>query len=224
MKFNKVFCLFEQSGTFRDAFKRLGYPAFDYDIDNAFNTTDFQLNLFDEIQAAYLGNMSIFDFIKPGDLIISFFPCVRFTDKALLLFNCDGYSLRAWSDSQKVDYAYKLHCELHNYYSYLCKLFMVCYERNLRLIVENPYSTQHYLIKYFPIKPDLIILNRRLYGDYFVKPTQFFTVNCSLNKNYISLPFNDNEYKQVEVERGINRSLISPEFATDFIKRFILDD
>lgn len=30
----KVHCLFEQSGTFKNEFKKLGYEAFDYDILN----------------------------------------------------------------------------------------------------------------------------------------------------------------------------------------------
>lgn len=28
----KVYCLFEQSGTFKNEFKKLGYDALDYDI------------------------------------------------------------------------------------------------------------------------------------------------------------------------------------------------
>ena len=30
--YNKIHCLFEQSGTFKNEFKKLGYEAFDYDI------------------------------------------------------------------------------------------------------------------------------------------------------------------------------------------------
>lgn len=37
----KVHCFFEQSGTFKNEFKKLGYQAFDYDIQNNFNETDF---------------------------------------------------------------------------------------------------------------------------------------------------------------------------------------
>ena len=31
-----VHCLFEQSGTFKNEFKKLGYEAYDYDIQNAY--------------------------------------------------------------------------------------------------------------------------------------------------------------------------------------------
>lgn len=36
----KVHCFFEQSGTFKNEFKKLGYEAFDYDIQNNFGETD----------------------------------------------------------------------------------------------------------------------------------------------------------------------------------------
>lgn len=45
----KVHCLFEQSGTFKNEFKKLGYEAFDYDIQNEFNETDYVIDLFKEI-------------------------------------------------------------------------------------------------------------------------------------------------------------------------------
>lgn len=48
-------CLFEQSGTFKNEFKKLGYNAIDYDIENQFNETDVQIDLFNEIRSAYAG-------------------------------------------------------------------------------------------------------------------------------------------------------------------------
>lgn len=43
-------CLFEQSGTFKNAFKKNGIEAFDYDILNDFGETDYQIDLFKEIE------------------------------------------------------------------------------------------------------------------------------------------------------------------------------
>ena len=51
----RVHCLFEQSGTFKNEFKKLGYEAFDYDIQNNFGETDFVIDLFAEIEKAYRG-------------------------------------------------------------------------------------------------------------------------------------------------------------------------
>jgi hypothetical protein len=49
----KVHCLFEQSGTFKNEFIKLGIPAEDYDIQNNFNQTDHVIDLFAEIDRAY---------------------------------------------------------------------------------------------------------------------------------------------------------------------------
>ena len=43
-------CLFEQSGTFKREFKKLGINALDYDILNDFGETDCQIDLFSEIE------------------------------------------------------------------------------------------------------------------------------------------------------------------------------
>lgn len=51
----KVHCLFEQSGTFKNEFIKLGIPAEDYDIQNNFGQTDHVIDLFQEIEAAYGG-------------------------------------------------------------------------------------------------------------------------------------------------------------------------
>ena len=48
-------CLFEQSGTFKNEFKKLGIKAYDYDILNNYGQTDYQIDLFNEIDTAYRG-------------------------------------------------------------------------------------------------------------------------------------------------------------------------
>ena len=52
----KVWCFFEQSGTFKNEFKKLGYEAVDVDIQNNFGETDHVVDLFGEIEAAYDGS------------------------------------------------------------------------------------------------------------------------------------------------------------------------
>mgnify|MGYP007130631922 FL=1 len=49
----KVFCFFEQSGTFKNEFIKLGIPAVDIDIQNNFGQTDHVVDLFDHIERAY---------------------------------------------------------------------------------------------------------------------------------------------------------------------------
>ena len=56
MKINgKVHCFFEQSGTFKNEFIKLGIPAEDYDIQDNFGQTDHKIDLFQEIDEAYNG-------------------------------------------------------------------------------------------------------------------------------------------------------------------------
>ena len=74
MKITNVYCLFEQSGTFKNEFIKLGYNAYDIDIQNKFNQCDFIIDLFQQIENAYIGQKSIFDNITSDDLILALRP------------------------------------------------------------------------------------------------------------------------------------------------------
>lgn len=69
----KVHCFFEQSGTFKREFIKLGIPAEDYDIQNNFGETDHQDDLFRAIEDAYDGKPSLFDQVG-GRLNRGIFP------------------------------------------------------------------------------------------------------------------------------------------------------
>lgn len=121
----KVYCLFEQSGTFKHAFQNLGVQAEDFDILNDFGETDNQIDLFAEIDKAYEGKESIFDQIGESDLVLAFFPCTRFQSYNACNFQGKNASMKEWTDEQKLEYSMKLHEELHLLYTELCKLFIV---------------------------------------------------------------------------------------------------
>lgn len=87
----RAHCLFEQSGTFKNAFKRLGVDAYDYDILDDFSETDYQIDLFKEIDRAYIGRGTIFDRINKDDIIIAFFPCTLFQENNFLFFKGKAY-------------------------------------------------------------------------------------------------------------------------------------
>lgn len=70
----KVHCFFEQSGTFKNEFIKLGIPAEDYDIQNNFGETDNVVDLFKAIEDAYDGKPSLFDQVGGGRLDCGFFP------------------------------------------------------------------------------------------------------------------------------------------------------
>ena len=139
MNINKVFCLFEQSGTFKKAFKEHGIQAEDYDILNDFNETDHIIDLFAEIENAYDGKPSLFDEVGENDLCIAFFPCTRFEIQIPISFRGEAPQQKNWSDEKKLEYSMKLHNELHHLYILISKLFYISIIRGFRLIVENPY-------------------------------------------------------------------------------------
>lgn len=53
----KVHCLFEQSGTFKNQFKKLGIDAEDYDLQNEFGETDHIIDLFSQIRGGTQANL-----------------------------------------------------------------------------------------------------------------------------------------------------------------------
>lgn len=90
-------CFFEQSGTFKNEFIKLGYKALDYDLQNEFGETDKIIDLFEEIQKAYFNEKSIFDNIKRQDVILAFFPCIRFEDQIQMAFRGTQYQMKNWN-------------------------------------------------------------------------------------------------------------------------------
>lgn len=216
-------CFFEQSGTFKNEFKKLGYKAYDYDIQDKFKQTDFIINLFLEIEKAYSNKESIFDTISKDDTIIAFFPCIRFSDQIQLGFRGTQKSLQNWTNEQKLEYDLKLHRELSWLYELVTKMTIVCIRRKIPLIIENPYSTTHYLVKYWAIPYSILDMDRTKRGDFFVKPTQFWFINRKPSQNMILEAYTIKEKKHIsQTNKNIDRSLISKEYANRFIREFIV--
>lgn len=220
---SKVHLLFEQSGTFKKAFKSFGFQAFDYDINDNFKQTDFQMNLFEVLTNAAHGGETIFDDFSKDDLLFAFFPCTFFTDQSQLISRGDAHGCEGWSDFRKLQESRENMRQRATYYNALCRLCECVIVQGLRLIIENPAGKCNFLKQYFPIKPAVILQDRRLYGDYYKKPTQFFFINCepSFNLERIN-EFKKNASNPIEKHHGFERSLITQEFAENFIKTWIL--
>jgi len=227
----KVHCLFEQSGTFKNEFKKLGIEAYDYDILNDFNETDYQIDLFSEIRGGYEGKPSIFDDISQEDLILAFFPCTRFESRIPLWFRGEAQQQKNWTDEEKLEYAMNLHGELHHFYLLITKMVMIAKRKGLKLIIENPYMQPHYLTTYWCIKPTIIDKDRTENGDYYKKPTQYWFINCSPKNNIIFEALDYVETKvisRVKKENGVSvktqRSMIHPQYANRFIRQYLIDE
>lgn len=216
-------CFFEQSGTFKNEFKKLGYKAIDYDIQDEFGETDRVIDLFVDIEEAYENRESIFDEIKQEDMIIAFFPCVRFEDQIQMAFRGTQFQMKNWTDEQKLENDLKLHRELSELYELVTKLVIVCIRKNIPLIIENPYSTTHYLTKYWAIPSKIIDKDRTTRGDYYKKPTQYWFINCEPKQNMVFEAYTVNQRKNIEhTSSKTERSLIAPQYANRFIREFIL--
>lgn len=222
-------CFFEQSGTFKNEFKKLGYEAYDYDILNDFGETDFQVDLFKEIETAFERERerTVFDRIQDGDQIIAFFPCTRFEDQIVMGFTGSLSQQQTWSDERKLLYDIDLHNDLNYLYVKLCQLVLVCIKRNIPLIIENPRGTLHYLNRYWSIKPKVVDMDRTLRGDTFKKPTQYWFIGREPSNRLLFEPYyHVADRKIVEHMKGgnvqKNRSMIAPEYANRFIREFII--
>lgn len=239
----KAHCLFEQSGTFKNEFKKLGIEAYDYDILNDYGETDYQIDLYREIEQAYEGGVSIFDRFTPDDMILAFFPCIRFENQIMLAFRGQSHGMEKWSYKRKMIHDMNLLSELKQNYDLVNKMFIVCIDRGLRLIMENPYSEEHFLRRYWCYPSAIIDKDRRENGDYFKKPTQYWFLNCKPKMNLLFEVAEDNSIRGTSEgkddwcrknktdlsktgARTIKhaRSMIHPQYANRFIRQYILDE
>lgn len=107
-------------------------------------------------------------------------------------------------------------------------MFALCDMRGYRLVVENPYASQHFLVENFPYKASVIDHDRTSRGDFFQKPTQYWFVNCENTNGHTEQM--QTVRKQIRnsksgIRAGIcseERSMISPDYARNFICDFIL--
>lgn len=232
----KAHCFFEQSGAFKRAFIELGIPAEDYDIQNNFGETDHIDDLFAEIVKAYDGEKSIFDDIKPDDLIFAFFPCIYFCNYADFNFRQLNNSMRKWPIAKIWDWKLNYSRKRQEFTEYALKMTAIVEIRGLRMIVENPWNEVNYTNYHWFNTPSLIDHNRRIRGDYFIKPTAFWFIGCKPCLGNQSLQAPKRKMRIVKHEGGEDvakgsrkaglcseeRSLISPEYARNFIRDFIL--
>ena len=135
---------------------------------------------------------------------------------------------RGLSDTEKIQEILKRSDNRKKFYDTLIKLCGVCIKKGIRLIFENPYSEQTYLKANFIKVPDIVDNNRMTRGDYFKKPTAYWYFNCK--PTYGESWQNDKQLKRVDACRGgkqaglcsEERSMISPDYARNFICDFIL--
>ena len=115
------------------------------------------------------------------------------------------------------------------FHTLLYKLYYLAEHDKIKLVIENPATTPSYLIgtQNF-IKPTIIDKNRMTRGDYFKKPTAYWFIGFEPTHGYSYQ--NDKEQHIVNDMRSApkagmcseERSMISPDYARNFICDFIL--
>lgn len=229
MKINgMVHCFFEQSGTFKNEFKKLGIHAEDYDIQNQFGETDHVIDLFQEIDNAYMGGVSIFDNITNDDFIMAFYPCIFFSSLSQMCFSLTDINYRKCTDEQKFKLILERSKKREEFYSRLIRFCAVCQLRGLRMVFENPYSMQTYLKSNFLKPPTFVDSDRTKRGDIFRKPTGYWFWNCEPTHGCTIQKIHEGvtvRSKRGAASAGIcstERSMITNEYARNFICDFIL--
>ena len=220
----KVHCFFEQSGTFKNEFIKLGIPAEDYDIQNNFGQTDHVIDLFAEIEKAYEGGVSIFDTITKEDLIMAFFPCTYFECMSMMMFSWENHNYRALKRTEAIKKIIEREQNRAIFYQTILKFIYIIEDKGLRLIVENPYSEQHFFKQgNFVKKPDYYDKDRSRRGDFFKKPTAYWFFGCEPTKGFTEQ--HNKKIKNISSCKpsptaGLcseERSMISPDYARNFI-------
>ena len=144
------------------------------------------------------------------------------------------FSLETNNNRHKVKYeriqdAIERNEQRNKFYSLLYKLCYLSERLGFKMIIENPATKPNYLfLTQNFLKPTLIDNNRMERGDYYVKPTAYWYFN--FQPTYGFSYQNDKEQKIIlnskqGIEAGIcseERSMISPDYARNFICDFIL--
>jgi hypothetical protein len=200
-----------------------------------------------EIEKAYDGKESVFDAITQDDLIMAFFPCIKFCNIAEYNQRSAQEHLRRIGKPIREIYAFlkKESDERYRFYQLCLKLHGVVEFNGLRMVMENPWHETNYTNYFWFRKVSMIDTNRQRRGDYFVKPTGYWFTNCEpmhgmtiqntpphLRKttNIGTWSGKPNRHSKEQKAKGSahaglcseERSMISPMYAHNFICDFIL--
>lgn len=160
---------------------------------------------------------------------MAFFPCIHFCDAKTLYFMGVSIGQKGKPLHELMRQNIKYAREREEFFYKLLQLVAVCSERGLRLIIENPWNSSGmtYLENNF-IRPTIVDKNRMLRGDYYVKPTGYWFVNCtptagfSYQKDKAQKTIMKVKHRSAPGVCNEERSMISPDYARNFICDFIL--
>jgi hypothetical protein len=154
---------------------------------------------------------------------MAFFPCIYFCQNSMILFYYTNHNYEKLSHEGKMNKILERSQNRTMFYELLIKLVGVVKQKRLRLIIENPWTQPHFLNQNFLFNPSYIDKDRSRRGDYFVKPTAYWFINCEPTDGFTWQK--DKKVRSVyscasASHAGLcseERSLISPDYAHNFI-------
>ena len=135
--------------------------------------------------------------------------------------------------------------ERYMFYQLALKLHAVVEFKGLRLVMENPWHETNYTNYFWFKKVTFVDNDRTLRGDYFKKPTGYWFTNCEPTNGQSYQPTPKDKIKHIGMTRAFRhkkkgivyetakgssvsglcseeRSMISPDYARNFICDFII--
>ena len=163
---------------------------------------------------------------------MAFFPCIYFCGFSQLAQTYDCFNYKKLTIHEKTQAILKRQEDRTYFLGLLTKLFCIVYERDLRMVLENPATSNFLLLQEnFVEPPTFIDKDRTKRGDVFHKPTAYWFVNI---KPYTNTHTHTHTPKN-KIRKIVNtasaeraglcseaRSMISPDYARNFICDFIL--
>jgi hypothetical protein len=105
----------------------------------------------------------------------------------------------------------------------LLKLVSIVKERNLKMVIENPWSENTFLKGNFVKQPDIIDVDRTRRGDCRIKPTAFWFFGLEPKHGFTFKPYKG-KIKIHDRLCSSERSMITSDYARNFIYDFILGE
>lgn len=160
---------------------------------------------------------------------MAFFPCIYFETMSCMYFSCETLNNQHKQRYERIADAIDRLKKRSYFHELLYKLCYVAEHDKLQLVIENPATTPNYLLytQNF-LKPSVVDKNRMERGDYFKKPTAYWFINREPTKGFTYQ--NNKQQKRINDCKSAptaglcseERSLISPDYARNFICDFIL--
>lgn len=158
---------------------------------------------------------------------MAFFPCIHFTGLSQMWFNMNHRDYAKWDTKRMIDYICEKNRNRAYFFEVLNKFCGVCLMRGLRMIFENPIMGQTFL-RVFLKQPTIIEQNRMLRGDAMIKPTGYWFWNCEPTR-LTTIQLDKTRVEPMKLHKAPKaglcseeRSMISPDYARNFICDFIL--